>query len=150
MAVDHAGISTGMIGPFLPGLAVGFWCRPELFHLYLGGILAITLLGIVLQQDPRWWSPGWKRVRVVTFGAAAVFALLPMTHMLWLARSNAAEQELAVPFLLRALGSLSMLAVGAAFFVTQVGWGGECGMIARHTVVLPGRQVRPRGCVPAA
>lgn len=59
LKLDYIGISLGMLGPFVPGLTLGFWCRPVLQSRYLVAIMLVVGGSIAMQLHPKFGTKEW-------------------------------------------------------------------------------------------
>ncbi|KAJ5806781.1 hypothetical protein N7474_010373 [Penicillium riverlandense] len=77
---DYVAIVFQILGSFISGIYIGFYCEPHLQKLYwlMIGILGL-LTGLVVVH-PRLQSKEWRILRLSTFVATGLSAFAPITH----------------------------------------------------------------------
>ncbi|KAK0731915.1 hemolysin-III related-domain-containing protein [Lasiosphaeris hirsuta] len=77
---DYAAILLQILGSFISGIYIGFYCEPVLQRMYWSLIGALSLLSAAVVLNPRFQSGRWRRARVCSFAATGFSAFTPIIH----------------------------------------------------------------------
>ncbi|KAJ5605224.1 hypothetical protein N7510_010378 [Penicillium lagena] len=77
---DYVAIIFQIIGSFISGLYMGFYCEPHLQKGYWSMISILGLLTGIVVVHPRLQSKEWRTLRLSTFVATALSAFAPIIH----------------------------------------------------------------------
>lgn len=79
-ALDYLGIVGLITGSFIPSIFYGFYCRPDLQHLYWGMICSLGMACAVVTSIQRFRTPEWRKFRAVLFVCMGLSGFVPITH----------------------------------------------------------------------
>jgi len=113
--LDMTGICLMIFGSYLPGLTVGFSCRPDLALIYCLCIAAIIGGVIICHNVPACLDDKWFNVRIGLIVSTVLFAFLPCLH--WYLISPWEQLVLIGPVL---MGTIILYKVGFLFWVTKI------------------------------
>ncbi|KAK4141510.1 mPR-like GPCR protein [Dichotomopilus funicola] len=77
---DYTAILFQMLGSFVSGIYIGFYCEPNLQKLYWSMIGGLSLLSAVIVLNPKYQSRKWRPLRVSSFVATGFSAFAPIIH----------------------------------------------------------------------
>ncbi|KAK4113184.1 HlyIII-domain-containing protein [Canariomyces notabilis] len=77
---DYTAILFQILGSFISGIYIGFYCEPTLQRLYWSMIAALSLLSAFIVLNPKFQSRKWRPVRVCSFVATGFSAFAPIIH----------------------------------------------------------------------
>ncbi|KAH8887831.1 mPR-like GPCR protein [Thozetella sp. PMI_491] len=77
---DYMAIVVQILGSFISGIYVGFYCEPHLQRVYFGMITILGLLTAIIHLHPSLQAKRWRIVRVAFFVATGVSAFVPIIH----------------------------------------------------------------------
>ncbi|KAL9468547.1 hypothetical protein ACSS6W_010241 [Trichoderma asperelloides] len=78
--LDYTTIVIQILGSFVSGIYIGFYCEPNLQKLYWTMIGSLGLLTDIVVVSPRFQSLKWRMLRVCTFVATGFSAFAPIIH----------------------------------------------------------------------
>lgn len=116
LSLDLTGILIGLLGCYLPGIHLGFYCLSVWRDVYLVVISFLFLTVLYYQTKPRYMSLSWFRYRLLLYISLAAYGVIPAVHWVYI---NGWESEIVQLFASKIL-VVYLLAVAAfAFFITQ-------------------------------
>ncbi|KAK3943813.1 mPR-like GPCR protein [Diplogelasinospora grovesii] len=77
---DYVAILFQIVGSFISGIYVGFYCEPELQRLYWSMIIVLALLNAFVVINPKLQGPEWRLLRTGSFVATGLSAFAPIIH----------------------------------------------------------------------
>ncbi|KAM0252812.1 hypothetical protein ACHAQJ_007551 [Trichoderma viride] len=78
--LDYVAIVFQILGSFISGIYIGFYCEPHLQKLYWTMIGSLGLLTGIVVVSPKLQSPRWRMLRLSTFVATGFSAFAPILH----------------------------------------------------------------------
>ncbi|KAG8419807.1 hypothetical protein J3458_004644 [Metarhizium acridum] len=78
--LDYVSISVLILGSFVPGLYMGFYCEMGLLGAYLGMIFSMGLLNVYLSINDRYGAKNWLTSRLLPFLGMGFSAFIPIVH----------------------------------------------------------------------
>ncbi|KAL2022467.1 hypothetical protein VTK56DRAFT_5296 [Thermocarpiscus australiensis] len=78
--IDYVAIIFQILGSFISGIYIGFYCEPQLQKLYWSMIAALSTLTAFVVINPRLQSPRFRLLRTCSFVATGFSALAPIIH----------------------------------------------------------------------
>ncbi|POR38243.1 Adiponectin receptor protein [Tolypocladium paradoxum] len=78
--IDYVSISVLILGSFVPGLYMGFYCEPLLLRGYLAMIFSMGALNAYLSMNDRYGSKNWLTSRLLPFLGLGFSAFIPILH----------------------------------------------------------------------
>lgn len=84
LRIDYVGILTLILGSFVSGIYVGFYCNPFLRNVYWTMIMIMSLVTSVLVMHPRLQGPKYRSYRTAAFVVTGLSGFAPVTHGLYL------------------------------------------------------------------
>eukprot|EP00656_Telonema_subtile_P055565 TRINITY_DN8646_c0_g1_i1.p1 TRINITY_DN8646_c0_g1~~TRINITY_DN8646_c0_g1_i1.p1 ORF type:complete len:305 (-),score=32.64 TRINITY_DN8646_c0_g1_i1:107-1021(-) len=118
LQLDQVGIILLVVCSFLPGLQLGFYCRPGLFALYstiVMAALAVGLLLIAMQARYPYWE-GLQHGTQAFFVGTAAFGLIPAGHFVYLHGMHSEEAS----YVWYLLGMFASFGIGFGLFRTRM------------------------------
>ncbi|XP_067930224.1 progestin and adipoQ receptor family member 3-like [Watersipora subatra] len=117
LAMDLAGISIGLIGCYLPGVHLAFYCHQSWRHFYLFVVFLLGVISFGLQLHPRFLSNAWGHYRMLLYSCIAGYGVIPAVH--WIYLSGGFHTDIVQIFYgkIVMIYILALLAVG--FYVTK-------------------------------
>lgn len=113
-AVDLAGIVTGVLGCYIPGLHYAFYCFPMIKFLYLMSVAALIIISILLVTHPCYLTETWTKYRMAHLITLVLYGIVPSIH--WVFLSDFIEIKLFLP---KVLTLYLILAVAFSFYLSQ-------------------------------
>ncbi|XP_077966725.1 progestin and adipoQ receptor family member 3-like [Styela clava] len=113
-AIDLAGIITGVLGCYIPGLHYAFYCFPYIKLLYLVSVAALIGISIFMVTQPLYLSHAWTRYRMSHIITLVLYGIVPSVH--WVFISSRREIELFLP---NVMTMYLILAIAFSFYLSQ-------------------------------
>ncbi|KAI9929114.1 hypothetical protein ASPWEDRAFT_49233 [Aspergillus wentii DTO 134E9] len=79
-AFDYVGIVGLIVGSFVPSIFYGFYCAPNLQHLYWTMICSIGAGCALVSVLPQFRTPRWRPFRAAMFVGMGLSAVFPVLH----------------------------------------------------------------------
>lgn len=114
---DFVGIVVLIIGFFISGVYVGFYCNPKLRCIYWAMILALGTTTIVVLIIPTFQGQRYRLFRLFAFVGTAMTGFAPIIHGFVIYGWDAMIRESGVPYY---LGEGFLLALGAVFYTMRI------------------------------
>lgn len=80
LRIDYVGILTLILGSFLSGIFVGFFCDPFLQRVYWGMIVTLSIITSVLVLHPRLQGLKYRPFRTIAFVLTGLSGFAPVIH----------------------------------------------------------------------
>ncbi|ELU02271.1 hypothetical protein CAPTEDRAFT_138960 [Capitella teleta] len=84
LALDLTGISVGLLGCYLPGIHLGFYCLSVWRDVYLLVIGGLFVAVFIFQTQPKYYSDNWFRRRLVLYCFLTGYGVIPAVHWVYL------------------------------------------------------------------
>uniref|UniRef100_A0A8C9RSH0 Progestin and adipoQ receptor family member IIIa n=5 Tax=Scleropages formosus TaxID=113540 RepID=A0A8C9RSH0_SCLFO len=117
-ALDYAGISTGILGCYVPGVFYAFYCNNYWRQVYLVTVLAMILAVFFAQIHPQFLTQQWHRLRSAIFCSLAAYGLVPTIHWVWL--NGGFSTAMVQAFFPRVLVMYFIAALAFLFYISKV------------------------------
>ncbi|KAG9251798.1 mPR-like GPCR protein [Emericellopsis atlantica] len=78
--LDYAAIVIQILGSFVSGIYVSFYCEPRLQVIYWAMILVLGTIAGYINLSPGMQSPEWRSVRLASFVVTGFSAFAPIAH----------------------------------------------------------------------
>ncbi|KAL5355909.1 hemolysin-III channel protein Izh2 [Aspergillus floccosus] len=78
--LDYAAITVQILGSFISGIYIGFYCEPHLQRTYWSMISLLSLLTAYVVLHPRLQDMRWRSLRLFMFVATGFSAFAPIVH----------------------------------------------------------------------
>lgn len=117
LAVDLTGISIGVIGCYLPAVHYAFYCLSIWRDIYLITITLLTVITMVIQLHPRYFSHRWSNYRILIYVGLVGYGVIPTIHWIWL--NGGASSEIVQIFVPK-ITTMYLLGMAALFlYITK-------------------------------
>ncbi|KAI1210167.1 mPR-like GPCR protein [Annulohypoxylon truncatum] len=113
---DFVGIILLILGSFISGIYVGFWCELLERKIYWSMIGSLATISIVIVLAPTFQGPRWRTLRLLTFVSTGLSGLAPIIHGICMFGFAQMMKQSGLPFYL-AEGGLFLL--GAVVYATR-------------------------------
>ncbi|XP_028394172.1 progestin and adipoQ receptor family member 3-like [Dendronephthya gigantea] len=80
LSLDLAGISLALCGCYIPSVYYAFYCQPNLQAIYMTIVGAMSLVALLLQFHPQYFTSLWANKRLTSFGVIGMFGMIPSLH----------------------------------------------------------------------
>ncbi|KAI0418884.1 mPR-like GPCR protein [Xylaria grammica] len=80
LRLDFVGIIVLIVGSFVSGIYVGFWCETTERKIYWSMSASLGVLSIVIMLAPCFQGPKWRTFRLVVFVVTGLSGLAPIIH----------------------------------------------------------------------
>ncbi|KAI5863798.1 mPR-like GPCR protein [Durotheca rogersii] len=80
LRLDFVGILLLILGSFVSGIYVGFWCETLERNIYWSMIGTLAAVSIVIVLAPTFQGPRWRILRLLTFVCTGLSGLAPIAH----------------------------------------------------------------------
>ncbi|KAI1088883.1 mPR-like GPCR protein [Rostrohypoxylon terebratum] len=80
LRLDFVGIILLILGSFISGIYVGFWCEMLERKIYWSMIGSLAAISIVIVLAPTFQGPRWRTLRLLTFVSTGLSGLAPIIH----------------------------------------------------------------------
>ncbi|XP_043917150.1 progestin and adipoQ receptor family member 3 isoform X3 [Protopterus annectens] len=118
MALDYAGISTGILGCYVSGVFYAFYCHNYWRQVYLITVLAMVLAVFFAQIHPHYLTQQWHRVRCVIFCSVSIYGIVPTIHWIWL--NGGISSHVVQEFVPRVVVLYLIAAFAFVFYISKV------------------------------
>jgi adiponectin receptor len=115
--IDYVGILTLILGSFISGIYVGFYCEPSLQNVYWSIISSLVLLTSFIVLNPRFQGLRFRPHRTAAFIATGMSGFAPITHGLWLYGWREMWMRSGMPYWFL---EFALYGLGALFFATRI------------------------------
>ncbi|KAI0382493.1 mPR-like GPCR protein [Hypomontagnella monticulosa] len=116
LRLDFVGIILLILGSFVSGIYVGFWCETLEREIYWSMIGSLAAISIVIVLAPTFQGPRWRTLRLLTFVFTGLSGLAPIIHGICMFGFTQMMKQSGLPFYL-AEGGLFLL--GAIVYATR-------------------------------
>ncbi|KAK3901663.1 hemolysin-III channel protein Izh2 [Staphylotrichum tortipilum] len=116
LRTDLMGIVVLIVGDFVSGVYMVFWCERVKRGVYWGVILTLGAITIVILLSPKFRGPKWRTFRVLTFVTTGLSGFAPLAHGIQMFGFAQMMRQSGMPYYL-AEGAL--LALGAVIYATR-------------------------------
>lgn len=117
LRVDYVGIVILILGSFISGIYVGFYCEPGLQKLHWASIVTLSVVTSILVLHPRLQGLKYRSYRTTAFIATGLSGFAPITHgLLKYGWAEMWERSGMPYYLLEGL----VYGIGAFFFATRI------------------------------
>ncbi|KAK3090514.1 hypothetical protein FSP39_012414 [Pinctada imbricata] len=117
LAVDLTGISIGVIGCYLPAVHYAFYCLSVWRDLYFIIIVVLTVMTIVVQLHPRFFSHGWFKYRIFIYMFLVGYGVIPTIH--WISLNGGFSSAIVQLFVPKVATMYIFGMVALVFYVTK-------------------------------
>ncbi|OPB45348.1 mPR-like GPCR protein [Trichoderma guizhouense] len=114
--LDYTSIVFQILGSFISGIYIGFYCEPNLQKLYWTMIGTLGLLTGIVVVSPRLQSPKWRNLRVFAFVGTGLSAFAPIIHAATIFPYDQLDKQAGLRYYY--LEGISIL-TGVVFYVTH-------------------------------
>ncbi|KAL7934241.1 mPR-like GPCR protein [Trichoderma chlorosporum] len=114
--MDYVSIVFQILGSFISGIYIGFYCEPNLQKLYWAMIGTLGLVTGVVVISPRLQSAKWRMLRLSTFVATGFSAFAPIIHAATIFPYDQLDKQAGLRYYY--IEGVSILA-GVVFYVTH-------------------------------
>ncbi|RYC60031.1 hypothetical protein CHU98_g6183 [Xylaria longipes] len=80
LRLDFVGIIILIVGSFVSGIYVGFWCEWTERKIYWGMSVSLGVVSIVIMLAPYFQGPSWRNFRLVVFVVTGLSGFAPIIH----------------------------------------------------------------------
>ncbi|KAI1505140.1 hemolysin-III related-domain-containing protein [Biscogniauxia marginata] len=80
LRLDFVGIVLLILGSFVSGVYVGFWCETTERRIYWAMIGSLALISVIITLAPAFQGPRWRTFRLLTFVCTGLSGLAPVAH----------------------------------------------------------------------
>ncbi|KAI3339576.1 mPR-like GPCR protein [Ustulina deusta] len=80
LRLDFVGIIILIVGSFVSGIYVGFWCEPTERKIYWSMSVSLGVLSIIIMVAPCFQGPKWRTFRLVVFVVTGLSGFAPIIH----------------------------------------------------------------------
>ncbi|KAI0835988.1 mPR-like GPCR protein [Hypoxylon sp. FL0890] len=80
LRLDFVGIILLILGSFVSGIYVGFWCETLERKIYWSMIGSLAAISIIIVLAPTFQGPRWRTLRLLTFVCTGLSGLAPIIH----------------------------------------------------------------------
>ncbi|KAH8677746.1 mPR-like GPCR protein [Xylariales sp. PMI_506] len=80
LRMDFVGIILLIIGSFISGIYVGFWCENFERNIYWGMSCGLGVLSIIVMLHPKFQGPRWRTFRLLTLIFTGLSGVAPVAH----------------------------------------------------------------------
>lgn len=80
LRLDFIGIILLILGSFISGIYVGFWCETLQRRIYFSMMGSLAAISIVVVLAPCFQGPRWRTLRLLTFVFTGLSGLIPIIH----------------------------------------------------------------------
>ncbi|OTA55836.1 mPR-like GPCR protein [Hypoxylon sp. EC38] len=116
LRLDFVGIILLILGSFVSGIYVGFWCETLERKIYWSMIGSLSAISIVIVLAPTFQGPRWRTLRLLTFVCTGLSGLAPIIHGIVMFGFEQMMRQSGLPYYL-AEGGLFLL--GAVVYATR-------------------------------
>ncbi|KAI0107397.1 mPR-like GPCR protein [Hypoxylon sp. NC0597] len=116
LRLDFVGIILLILGSFVSGIYVGFWCETLERKIYWSMIGSLAAISIVIVLAPTFQGPRWRTLRLLTFVCTGLSGLAPIIHGIVMFGFQQMMKQSGLPYYL-AEGALFLL--GAIVYATR-------------------------------
>ncbi|OTA92190.1 hypothetical protein M434DRAFT_22031 [Hypoxylon sp. CO27-5] len=116
LRLDFVGIILLILGSFVSGIYVGFWCETLERKIYWSMIGSLSAISIVIVLAPTFQGPRWRTLRLLTFVCTGLSGLAPIIHGIVMFGFEQMMRQSGLPYYL-AEGGLFLL--GAIVYATR-------------------------------
>ncbi|KAI1100763.1 mPR-like GPCR protein [Jackrogersella minutella] len=113
---DFVGIIVLILGSFISGIYVAFWCEALERKIYWSMIGSLAAISIVIVLAPTFQGPRWRTLRLLTFVCTGLSGLAPIIHGICMFGFAQMMKQSGLPYYL-AEGGLFLL--GAIVYATR-------------------------------
>ncbi|KAI1411994.1 mPR-like GPCR protein [Hypoxylon sp. FL1857] len=113
---DFVGIILLILGSFVSGIYVGFWCETLERKIYWSMIVSLAAISIIIVVAPTFQGPRWRTLRLLTFVCTGLSGLAPIIHGIVMFGFQQMMRQSGLPYYL-AEGGLFLL--GAIVYATR-------------------------------
>uniref|UniRef100_A0A914E630 Uncharacterized protein n=1 Tax=Acrobeloides nanus TaxID=290746 RepID=A0A914E630_9BILA len=114
--LDYAGITTLIVGSFIPWIYYGFYCRILAKVIYISMICILGLAALIVSLWDKFATPTFRPLRAGVFVAMGLSSIVPALHLLYTDGIHSLFEESSLHWLL-IMGSLYI--GGAAIYATR-------------------------------
>ena len=133
-AMDYFGITTHVVGSFIPPIYFVFFCFPRLQMLYLSMVAVVGAVGVLGPFFDFFHAPEFRWRRLVTYVLMIGSGLIPTIHVQFILPQNGTS----IPFSVNVAAMFFMYAAGCMFYVTKFP---ECAFPGRFDLFLHSHQL---------
>ncbi|KAI1396795.1 mPR-like GPCR protein [Hypoxylon fuscum] len=116
LRLDFVGIILLILGSFVSGIYVGFWCETLERTVYWSMIGSLSAISIIIVVAPTFQGPRWRTLRLLTFVCTGLSGLAPIVHGICIFGWSQMMKQSGLPYYL-AEGGLFLL--GAVVYATR-------------------------------
>ncbi|KAK6211977.1 hypothetical protein LQW54_005504 [Pestalotiopsis sp. IQ-011] len=116
LRLDFVGIIFLIVGSFIPGIYVGFWCEQFERTIYFGMTGGLGAISIVVMLHPKFQGLKWRTFRLLTLICTGLSGVAPVAHGIYKFGFNQMALQSGLPYYL-AEGGLFLL--GAVIYATR-------------------------------
>ncbi|KAF7513813.1 hypothetical protein GJ744_007864 [Endocarpon pusillum] len=117
LRLDYVGILALVLGDFISGIRVGFYCEPTLQKIYWSMTIALGILTSILVIHPKYFQGlEYRNLRVTAFVTLALSCFIPLAHGLIIYGWNRMWLASGMPYYLAEGG---ILVLSAFFYGTR-------------------------------
>ncbi|KAI1082455.1 mPR-like GPCR protein [Whalleya microplaca] len=116
LRLDFVGIVVLILGSFVSGIYVAFWCEGVVRTIYWSMIGSLAAISVVVVLAPAFQGPRWRTLRLLTFVCTGLSGLAPIVHGICLFGFARMMRQSGLPYYL-AEGGLFLL--GAVVYATR-------------------------------
>ncbi|KAI0427875.1 mPR-like GPCR protein [Xylaria sp. FL1042] len=80
LRLDFVGIIVLIVGSFVSGIYVGFWCETTERKIYWSMSASLGVLSIIIMLAPYFQGPKWRTFRLVVFVVTGLSGFAPIIH----------------------------------------------------------------------
>ncbi|KAK9779302.1 hypothetical protein SCAR479_03784 [Seiridium cardinale] len=116
LRLDFVGIILLIVGSFISGIYVGFWCEQLLRTIYWGMTGGLGAISIFVMLHPKFQGLKWRTFRLLTLVCTGLSGLAPIAHGIYMFGFPQMALQSGLPFYL-AEGGIFLL--GAVVYATR-------------------------------
>ncbi|KAI1820720.1 mPR-like GPCR protein [Xylaria intraflava] len=116
LCLDFVGIIVLIVGSFVSGIYVGFWCEWTERKIYWSMTASLAAVSILIMVTPYFQGPRWRTFRLLVFVVTGLSGLAPIIHGIHMFGFAQMARQSGLPYYL-AEGALFL--IGAATYASR-------------------------------